>query len=157
MMVKKFINYNIGLFLIACITSSAVFITLYFSEGNHDKKIEEIPVSTNIPMIIIRKDSLISLLKCYKQKEQSMTLDFTNINELKIRFNNITNPGAFYNYKENLLNKDTNGFSLKVTKDKDTLTCTLRIKSYNKIFGVDIPSDILYSIAINKAALVTVK
>lgn len=155
-MARKFISYNIGLFLIACITSFTVFIILYFSEVNHDRKIEEIPVSTNIPMIIIRKDSLISLLKSYKQKEQSMTLDdSSNINELKISFNNITNPGAFYNYKENLLNKDTNGFSLKVTKD--TLTCTLRIKSYNKIFGVDIPSDILYSIAINKAALVTVK
>lgn len=150
-MARKFIKYNQGLFFITILASIAVFIILYFSEGKHDQKIEEIPTSINIPMVIIRKDSLISLLKNYKQQQQSMTLDSSNINELKITFNNITNPGTFYNYKENLVNKSINGFSLKVIKD--TLTCTLSIKRYNKMFGVEIPSDILYSISINKATL----
>ena len=108
-MARKFIKYNQGLFFITILASIAVFIILYFSEGKHDQKIEEIPTSINIPMVIIRKDSLISLLKNYKQQQQSMTLDSSNINELKITFNNITNPGTFYNYKENLENKSING------------------------------------------------
>jgi hypothetical protein len=134
--------------------SSAVFGILFFQNINNDEnKIVEISNINDIPMINIRRDSLISLLNNYKRQAQSMKIDSSHSTSLKITFNNITDPEAFFNYKKNLIVKDYNGFTLYVDYRKDSLICTLPMKKFSNMMGVVIPSDILYSIAIDKAVL----
>ena len=142
------------LFLISLILSSAVFAILFFQNINNDEnKIVEISNINDIPMINVRRDSLISLLNNYKSQQQSMKIDSSNSTSLIITFNNITDPEVFFNYKKNLIVKDYNGFTLNVDYSKLSLICTLPIKKFSNMMGVVIPSDILYSIAKDKAVL----
>ena len=82
-----------------------------------------------------------------------MKIDSSNSTSLIITFDNITDPEAFFNYKKNLIVKDYNGFTLNVDYSKLSLICTLPIKKFSNMMGVVIPSDILYSIAKDKAVL----
>lgn len=154
-MVKKNThNSNRLLFLISLTLTSAVFAILFFQNINNDEnKIVEISNINDIPMINVRRDSLISLLNNYKSQQQSMKIDSSNSTSLIITFNNITDPEAFFNYKKNLIVKDYNGFTLNVDYSKLSLNCTLPMKKYNNMIAVVIPSDILYSIAKDKAVL----
>ena len=154
-MVKKNThNNNRILFLISLTLTSAVFAILFFQNINNDEnKIVEISNINDIPMINVRRDSLISLLNNYKPQQQSMKIDSSNSTSLIITFNNITDPEAFFNYKKNLIVKDYNGFTLNVDYSKLSLICTLPMKEFNNMMGVVIPSDILYSIAKDKAVL----
>ena len=154
-MVKKNThNNNRILFLISLTLTSAVFAILFFQNINNDEnKIVEISNINDIPMINVRRDSLISLLNNYKPQQQSMKIDSSNSTSLIITFNNITDPEAFFNYKKNLIVKDYNGFTLNVDYSKLSLICTLPIKKFSNMMGVVIPSDILYSIAKDKAIL----
>jgi|LakMenE18May11ns_1017448.scaffolds.fasta_scaffold9850513_2 hypothetical protein len=154
-MVKKNThNSNRILFLISLTLTSAVFAILFFQNINNDEnKIVEISNINDIPMINIRRDSLISLLNVYNEKENSMKIDSSNSTSLIITFDNITDPEAFFNYKKNLIVKDYNGFTLNVDYSKLSLICTLPIKKFSNMMGVVIPSDILYSIAKDKAIL----
>ena len=154
-MVKKNThNSNRILFLISLTLTSAVFAILFFQNINNDEnKIVEISNINDIPMINIRRDSLISLLNVYNEKENSMKIDSSNSTSLIITFDNITDPEAFFNYKKNLIVKDYNGFTLNVDYSKLSLICTLPIKKFSNMMGVVIPSDILYSIAKDIAVL----
>ena len=154
-MVKKNThNNNRILFLISLTLTSAVFAILFFQNINNDEnKIVEISNINDIPMINVRRDSLISLLNNYKPQQQSMKIDSSHSTSLIITFNNITDPEAFFNYKKNLIVKDYNGFTLNVDYSKLSLICTLPMKEFNNMMGVVIPSDILYSIAKDKAVL----
>lgn len=145
---------NRKLFLISLTLTSAVFVTLFFQNINNDEnKIVEISNINDIPMINVRRDSLISLLNNYKPQQQSMKIDSSNSTSLIITFNNITDPESFFNYKKNLIVKDYHGFTLNVDYSKLSLICTLPMKKFNNMMGVVIPSDILYSIAKDKAVL----
>ena len=154
-MVKKNThNSNRILFLISLTLTSAVFAILFFQNINNDEnKIVEISNINDIPMINIRKDSLISLLNNYKRQEQSMKIDSSNSTSLKITFNKMTDPQVFFNYKKTLIGKIYNGFTLNVIDNTHSLVCILPIKKFGNIMGVVIPSDILYSIAKDKAVL----
>jgi len=154
-MVKKNThNSNRILFLRSLTLTSAVFAILFFQNINNDEnKIVEISNINDIPMINVRRDSLISLLNNYKPQQQSMKIDSSNSTSLIITFNNITDPEAFFNYKKNLIVKDYNGFTLNVDYSKLSLICTLPMIKFNNMMGVVIPSDILYSIAKDKAVL----
>ena len=57
------------------------------------------------------------------------------------------------NENNNFYEKDYNGFTLNVDYSKLSLICTLPMKKFNNMMGVVIPSDILYSIAKDKAVL----
>ena len=154
-MVKKNSNKsNRKLFLRSLTLTIAVFAILFFQNINNDEnKIVEISNINDIPMINIRKDSLISLLNNYKRQEQSMKIDSSNSTSLKITFNKMTDPQVFFNYKKTLIGKIYNGFTLIVIDNTHSLVCILPIKKFGNIMGVVIPSDILYSIAKDKAVL----
>ena len=154
-MVKKNSNKsNRKLFLRSLTLTIAVFAILFFQNINNDEnKIVEISNINDIPMINIRKDSLISLLNNYKRQEQSMKIDSSNSTSLKITFNKMTDPQVFFNYKKTLIGKIYNGFTLNVIDNTHSLVCILPIKKFGNIMGVVIPSDILYSIAKDKAVL----
>ena len=154
-MVKKNSNKsNRKLFLRSLTLTIAVFAILFFQNINNDEnKIVEISNINDIPMINIRKDSLMSLLNNYKRQEQSMKIDSSNSTSLKITFNKMTDPQVFFNYKKTLIGKIYNGFTLNVIDNTHSLVCILPIKKFGNIMGVVIPSDILYSIAKDKAVL----
>ena len=145
---------NRKLFLISLTITLAVFAILFFQNINNDEnKIVEISNINDIPMINIRRDSLISLLNNYKRQEQSMKIDSSQSTSLIITFNNMTDPEAFCNYKKNLIVKDYDGFTLYVDYRKDSIFCTLPMKKFSNMMGIVIPSDILYSIAKDIAVL----
>ena len=82
-----------------------------------------------------------------------MKIDSSNSTSLKITFNKMTDPQVFFNYKKTLIGKIYNGFTLNVIDNTHSLVCILPIKKFGNIMGVVIPSDILYSIAKDKAVL----
>jgi hypothetical protein len=87
-MVKKNThNSNRILFLISLTLTSAVFAILFFQNINNDEnKIAEISNINDIPMINVRRDSLISLLNNYKSHYYLKFLNFMDVNLMSLFF-----------------------------------------------------------------------